>query len=248
MTKQKSLKRRVRARMAKTSESYSTARRQLLAKSKPANRHSTAPAMSTRETTADLSSGPAATAADTGVKPINTSDEMFLRNTGKSAAEWFALLDAWGGAERKHPEIARWLSEQHAVPGWWAQNITVAYEQARGKRVPGQDADGTFSINASKTVAVLVERLFDAFNDKELRERWLPGVKLDVTTANPPKSFRARLGDDGSARLSVGFFPKGEGKSMAGLAVERLPDAEAAKEAKAYWSERMKLLKELLES
>jgi hypothetical protein len=69
-----------------------------------------------------------------------------------------------------------------------------------------------------------------------------------VTTANAPKSFRAKLGADSSARLSVGFFPKGEGKSMAGLAVEKLPDAEAAKEAKTYWSERMKALKELLES
>ena len=35
MTKQKSFKDRVRARMDKTSESYTTARRQLLAKSAP---------------------------------------------------------------------------------------------------------------------------------------------------------------------------------------------------------------------
>jgi hypothetical protein len=246
MTKQKSFKRRVRARAAKTSESYTAARLQLLAKAKPANGRSgsasepAVPGESPVEQPAAL--------VDTGVKPINTSVEMFLRNTGKTSAEWFALLDAWGGADRKHPEIARWLSQEHAVPGWWAQNITVAYEQARGKRVPGQDADGTFSINASKTVGVPVDRLFEVFNDQQLRELWLPGLKLEVTTANAPKSFRAKLGDDGSARLSIGFFPKGEGKSMAGLAVEKLPDAEAAKEAKAYWSERMKALKELLES
>jgi hypothetical protein len=171
MTKQKSFKRRVRARMEKTSESYTAARLQLLAKSKPANGQRTAeeaPAVP-QETMADVHV-PTATAAETGVKPINTSDELFLRNTGKLSTEWFALLDAWGGAERKHPQIARWLSEEHGVPGWWAQTITVAYEQASGKRVPGQDADGTFSINASKTVAVPVDRLFEAFNDQELRD------------------------------------------------------------------------------
>ena len=63
---------------------------------------------------------------------------MIRANTGRVWDEWFALLDAWGGVERPHPEIARWLNQEHGIPGWWAQGVTVAYEQARGLRAPRQ--------------------------------------------------------------------------------------------------------------
>ena len=59
--------------------------------------------------------------------------------TGRSHAEWFALLDAWGATEHTHTEIARWLSETQGIPGWWTQNITVNYERARGMRKPRTD-------------------------------------------------------------------------------------------------------------
>lgn len=36
--------------------------------------------------------------------------------------------------------------------GWWAQGITVGYEQHIGRRLPGQKSDGTFACSASKTV------------------------------------------------------------------------------------------------
>jgi hypothetical protein len=95
MTRQKSFKGRIRARMDKTSESYTTARRQLLAKAGS-------------ETPAD---------APKARRPY--SDEVIRANTGRTWDEWFTLLDAWGGAERPHPEIARWLVEEHGVGGWW---------------------------------------------------------------------------------------------------------------------------------
>lgn len=233
MTKQKSFKRRVRARMEKTDERYSAARLQLLAKSQAHGAGATA--------------AEPAPAADSGVEPIRTSDDAIKRNTGRDWDEWFSLIDSWGGAEHKHPEIARWVVEEHGVSGWWAQSITVAYEQARGRRAPGQGSDGMYTVSASKTVAVPVGRLFDAFADEQLRERWLPGAKLEATTTSPAKSFRAGWGDDGS-RIAVGFISKGEAKSLAGVAHEKLATAEDAKAMKAFWTERMKALKELLES
>jgi hypothetical protein len=129
MTRQKSFTRRVRARMDKTSERYTAARRQLLAKTTEAGAR----------------------------RPY--SDEVVRSNTGRTWDEWFALLDAWGAVERPHPEIARWLGQEHGVGGWWAQGVTVAYEQARGLRAPGQRRDGSWEVNVSKTVAVPVERL-----------------------------------------------------------------------------------------
>ena len=60
---------------------------------------------------------------------------------------------------RPHRDIARWLNREQGVDGWWAQEITVAYERAIGRRQTGQRPDG-YAISASKTVAVPVDRFF----------------------------------------------------------------------------------------
>lgn len=80
------------------------------------------------------------------------SDESLVEATGKKQAEWHAVLDAAGAREWKHPVIAAWPQSEHGVGGWWAQSITVGYEQAIGRRLPGQTADGTFSVSVTKTI------------------------------------------------------------------------------------------------
>src|SRR3990170_8584032 len=91
--------------------------------------------------------------------------DALVRSTGQDRAEWFALLDEWGAGGREFREIADWLTSEHAVSRWWAQKLIVEYEQERGLRSPGVRPDGTFEVTASKTVAVPVDRLFDAFVD-----------------------------------------------------------------------------------
>jgi hypothetical protein len=232
MTKQKSFKGRVRARMDKTSESYTTARRQLLAKS------GTGPGPEP---------GPEPGSELAAEVQLPFSDQAIQANTGRPWDEWFALLDAWGGAERPHPEIARWLVEEHGVPGWWAQGVTVGYERARGLRAPGQRRGGLFEATASKTVAVPVGRLYEAFTEPALRERWLPGATVEIRRAQPAKSVRAGW-EDGSTRLVVWFSDRGDAKSQVALAHQLIPDAGTADKLKAFWRERLADLKQLLEA
>jgi hypothetical protein len=175
------------------------------------------------------------------------SDETVRRASGRGWAEWFALLDAWGAADRAHGEIAAWLAAEHDVASWWTQAITVEYEHARGLRAPGGGRDGLFSAGASKTVAVPVERLFAAFVDAEQRERWLCGAALRERTSQPGRSARFDW-DDGSTRVLVGFTAKDEARSQVALQHERLPSSEAAEKAKAFWRERLTALKALLEA
>jgi hypothetical protein len=172
MTAQKSFKRRVRARMAKTGERYTAARRQLLAAGPPTPSQPSEPPPN----------------PDGGTRRIveSSSEEALRANTGRGWSEWFALLDDWGATGRSHTEIARWLVEEQKVHGWWAQSIAVTYEQARGMRIPGQGPDGFFTASASKTIAVPALKAFEAFADDALRERWLPGAMLTVTT-NPTR-------------------------------------------------------------
>jgi Domain of unknown function (DUF4287) len=250
MTRNKSFKGRVRARMDKTGERYATARRQLVAKAAAKGEPEAPPARTaepTQEAQAPTQEAQSPARAPAAEFRPPYSDDVVRANTGRAWDEWFALLDEWGAVERPHPEIARWLNQEHGVPGWWAQGVTVAYEQARGLRAPRQRRGGQFEVNAAKTVAVPVERLYEGFADPALRERWLPGATVEVRTARPARSIRANW-DDGSTRLVIAFTARGEAKSQVALVHERIPDAGTADELKAFWRGRMAALKELLEA
>ena len=220
MTERKSFKRLVRARMAKTGESYTAARVTLLRAEEPKG-------------STDLQ--------------LATSDERIRQRTGRGWEEWFAMLDESGGPERSHREMARWLAEQQGAHplAWNVQAIVSSYELTRGLRVVGQKADG-FAITASKTVSVPVGRLYDAVVKDPIRERWLPDGELSERTATRPKSARFDWGA-AQTRVNVTFLAKGEAKSTIALEHRRLADAEEAQRMKAYWRQRLQALKGALE-
>jgi hypothetical protein len=86
------------------------------------------------------------------VSEQNISDEKLVSATRRTRAAWHGLLDAADASAWNHTQIATWLRDTHGVDGWWAQGLTVAYEQARGTRMPGQQPDGTFSTSSSKSL------------------------------------------------------------------------------------------------
>ena len=224
--------------MARTGESYTTARRQVLAKAR------TSTPASAKQQVAVASAG---TPAGGRAQMDRISAALLRERTGRDWDEWCTLLDRWGAVERTHTETARWLVTTHDVPGWWAQTITVGYEQARGLRAPGQRRGGGFEAAVSRTVAVPVAELFEAFADETTRRRWLPDVEVRVRTATAPKTFRADWAG-GPTRIAVGFTPMNETKGRVAVLHERLADAEETDRLKAYWRERLAALKQLLES
>lgn len=220
MTEQKSFKRLVRARMAKTGESYTAARARLLRPEEP-----------------------------NGATKLRlaTSEEKIRARTGRGWEEWFAALDEWGAAARSHREIARWLAEQqgdHPL-AWNVQAIASSYELTRGVREVGEKDDG-FAITASKTIAVPVDRLYDAVVPEQARSGWLPDARLRERTATRPKSARFDWIDD-ETRVNVTFLARGDGKSAVAIEHRRLADGDEAQRMKSYWRERLVALKSALE-
>jgi hypothetical protein len=219
MTTQKTLKRRVRARAAKTGESYTTARGQVLRKAEP-------PEPDTMELT-------------------GMTEEAFIRGSGKPLREWLEILDAWGAREHGHTDIARWVVKEHGIGGWWAQSVTVAWERARGIRVLHQDPAG-FSISVSKTVAATATRVSDAWTDPSLRSAWLPDAPIRLRRSTRGRSARFDWGEPPSL-VGVMLFAKGDAKTQISLGHEKLPDADAAQRLKLMWRERLSALKSVLE-
>lgn len=181
-------------------------------------------------------------------KPVlATSDETIRERTGRGWEEWFDLLDDWGAADRSHRETARWVADQLGVVplAWNAQAVVGSYERARLGRAIGEHEDG-FTINVSRTVAVSVERLYDAVVDDSLRADWLPDGKLVERTATRPASARFDW-DGGATRVHVVFDAKGPAKATVTLSHVRLADADAATAMKSFWRERLDGLKTRLE-
>jgi hypothetical protein len=171
---------------------------------------------------------------------LSTDDATIRARTGRGWEEWFDLLDEAGGADMSHREMGADLL------AWNVQAVVGSYERARKGRQVGEHEDG-FTVTASKTVAVPIERLYAAFVDADERARWLPGAELRERTTIEPRSARFDWGD-GPSRIHVSFAAKGEAKTTAALTHERLPDSAEAERMKAYWRERVAGLKEVLEA
>ncbi|HYG63065.1 MAG TPA: hypothetical protein VEL74_10820 [Thermoanaerobaculia bacterium] len=172
-------------------------------------------------------------------------DEALRAKTGRIWEEWFAVLDDVGAVEKGHTEIARYLHEEMGVDGWWAQMVTTGYEQARGKRVKHQKADG-YEVSASKTLPVPLDTLFQAWQDDTVRGRWLPEPGVVVRKANPGKTMR--LGWPDKTLVAVYFSAKGEDKSAVQVQHGKLPDSGAAARMKSWWGETLERLRAELQA
>lgn len=80
------------------------------------------------------------------------SEESLRAATGRGRQEWRDLLEQAGALGWTHTQTAAWLVDEHGVDGWWAQGITVDFEQSRKGRLPGQQKDGTFVASVSRTI------------------------------------------------------------------------------------------------
>lgn len=225
MTKQKSFKREVRSRMSKTGERYAAARQTLIERADRRRMDATPTSAETAPT---------------------TSDEAAVKATGRTYEEWFGILDAWGAAERPHPEIARWLGDEHAVPGWWRQSITVSYERARGRRALGQRSSG-WSVSATKTIAAPLERVYEVVTDEARRAAWLEDAPLTPRSATRPKIARFDWGG-GPSRVEISFEELGSAKTRVAVEHTRLRDADQTAEMKTWWRARVAELRALLET
>jgi hypothetical protein len=156
-------------------------------------------------------------------------DRAMVQATGKTWNEWYEALDTAGAASWSHPQIAGWVADRHGVSGWWAQGVTVGYEQARGIRRPGQMADGTFSVGASRTMPFeqlpLLDRAVDVLT-----------AALDsepVAVSREVKYVTARWSLEHGESLLAQVNPTAGGRSSVVLTRSRIPSADALPSAKA---------------
>ena len=176
------------------------------------------------------------------------TDKIVVPKTRKTMAEWFVILDEKGAKKLDSHgiyDLIMSIDGLKPLGKWNCGLLSTTYQWDRGLRKRGEKADG-FEISVSKTIAVTVEMLYSAWLDDGLREKWLP-EKITITKSTGSKSVRV-LWSDGSTRLSVDLYPKGDGKSQMVVQHLKISDSEMAARMKEYWAERLNTLKTILES
>lgn len=211
MTRQKSFKRLVRIRMAKTGESYTAARRSLLAGTEPP--------------------------ATVDAPQLVCADAKIVAKTGRGWEAWFELLDSWGAFELGHTEVAKKVAAELGIHplGWAAQAVTTSYERAKGLREVGQRADGTYGTSASKTLAVPADRVLAAVTDADQRARWAGDPRLRFVGVGAGARTLVRFGwGDGPSKVVVHLVAKAA-KTTITVEHTRLADAAERDRMQAHW-------------
>ncbi|TVP68851.1 MAG: hypothetical protein EA340_08180 [Nitriliruptor sp.] len=161
-------------------------------------------------------------------------DAAVLEHTGRTWDEWRAVIDGWPGHPEGHAAVATWLQDEHGVPGWWAQTVTVGWERLTGRRLPHQMADGTFTANRSATITTDPARLNALLRDEDGRAWLFPGLEPEMRSRPGSKNTRIAL-VAGVAELAIA--PKPGGRATVTVQHSKLPSPAAVVRWKAYWGD-----------
>lgn len=198
--------------------------------------------------------------------PPRIDDETISLKTGHTWPHWREVLDRFDCASRGHSESARHLVDGHGVSEWWAQSLTVRYEQEKGIRAPGQRSDGLFGVSASKTFKVGQEQVWSAITTPGILSRWLgAGSSIDAevggafTTASgeagkvkrvdEPSRLRVEWSEGPNQRpsqLLIELTPKGDRTTLS-ISHDRLPSEDKVEERRSYWRQALESLRGVLE-
>lgn len=175
-----------------------------------------------------------------------------------------------GGARRRGgrglgPQGDRkYLERDHleATWGWWRQSITVAYEQARGKRAVGETASTGFQVGVHRSVAATATEAWELITSRP--ELWLgegasvafdEGDKYEVPPRNGAQGASGQIrvvkpgdrlrmtwqpkGWPAPATLQLTLLESGSGKTAIHAHLEKLPDADAREAVRERWREAL---------
>ena len=177
-------------------------------------------------------------------KAQEIGDDALKAKTGKTWAQWFAVLDKAKAQSLSHQELTALLRDKHDVPRWWNQMVAVGYERASGLRVKHETAAG-FSVSVSKTIGADLADVYGATADAKTRKTWFPKGTFEQSSATKDKYLRGSW--NGGARLEIGFYAKGASKAQINVQVNKMAaEADVEREREA-WKAALEKLKSKLE-
>ncbi len=163
--------------------------------------------------------------------------------TGRTWAQWFAVLERAGAADLPAPEVARLLLARYGLDPWWSRMVAEAYERTRAGRARDEQGGG-FRAALSRTLPAGTERACAAWRTARARARWLGTEKVTVRAVQPGRALRLTRVDGGV--IEVQFYGTPGGGTRCSLRQRRLPSEAAVRCFKEEWGAALGRLRALL--
>jgi hypothetical protein len=172
------------------------------------------------------------------IKPLDI--ESIEKKFGEPWSYWMEYMQSIGAKDLSHAEIAKKVDSK-INDSWWAQTITVAYEQQSGRRKPGQREDGTYEASTTKMINEEPEVLIEKWtkyvnNDISIKNKLASEPKVSKT----PKrhSWKAELKN--SNKAFVAFEKMDSGKTQISVMEQRIKTENELKASKEFWKKSLK--------
>jgi uncharacterized protein YndB with AHSA1/START domain len=195
----------------------------------------------------------------------NISNKAVVKATEKSWDAWHKVLKRAKVDDLTHKEIVTYLREKHGLTHWWAQTITVDYEQYIGRRKEGQTQSADFQIGVRKTLNFPSSDVWDLLMSPKGSQLWLGKNRLK--NFDEGKKYSTSEGTTGEFRvnkpyhhirltwklkdwerpsvLQVRVIPVSSKKSTISFHQEKLKNQKVREQMRAHWKEVLKKISEL---
>ena len=172
----------------------------------------------------------------------NARIEPIERATNMSWDEWMKFMDKIGAKDLDHASIAAkvlaHLDGKIDSPGWWAQGVTVCYEQYIGRRLPGQRSDGTFQTSISKATDLSMHQLMDKWTIFAAKDTAVLGlIAGDVRASGSDKRLNWRTKAKDGSSILVNSEPKKNDSAALIISLTGLASLEQSERARAGWAD-----------
>lgn len=179
-----------------------------------------------------------------------------LKYTGKNWNQWLEILDKSGARNWTHQEMTVFLRKKHKkVSLWWAHIVATGYEVYIGRKAPGRNEKGEYTVTVTKTFKIRAETLWKFLVSPRGIALWLAplvNVKLapkvfferedgifgEIRTLKPGERIRFtwQEGDDSPRTVvQMQLVGRSNGTSILAFNHEKLTDGRAKEQIREHW-------------
>jgi hypothetical protein len=170
----------------------------------------------------------------------NSTIAAIERATNRSWNDWIAYFDSIGAEKLDHHAIAtHLLTELDGMVdnlGWYAQATSNAYEHFIGRRIPGQQPDGTFRLSVSRTTRLGMAQLmteWQKFAAADANVAAMLAAEPRVSGTEKRVTWRAKGTDD--TTITVISEPKPNGTASIVVQHGGFASQEVSAETREIW-------------
>lgn len=182
--------------------------------------------------------------------------------TQRTWDEWISILNKLGANVLTHQEIVQILARRYKLNLWWRQQVTMGYEIHIGRKIPGQNAKGLYSMTVTKTFPVDQKSMWKILTSPEGSRLWLKpmsdmafipktpyevegGIFGEIRTLKAPLRMRLTWQDSDWEKptiLQIYIAPRTSHKCLLSFQQDGLKTVHLKEQMRTYWQTAMKSL------